>query len=690
MAGIPYSMNDRIVEEGEIAFLGMASRPNPVMLSPGLVQRAENMRFDRGTARVRMGAERVGDEIQEPIPLTLPFDLAPDVAITGITHVGTTATATAPAHGFTSGDFINVRGANEDEYNGDFIIAVTDADTFTYTMTDDPGATATGTLVANKGPVVFDDYTSGIFAGASFSDPGTGLDRILLLGASQSYILQDGGLIANLGYAAGEIITPTMELEIVQAFNQLIIFREDSTFPLRAITGITQTSGTATCVCPSHGLSTGMRVRISGAEQLEYSIEHDITVTDADTFTFPVTVGTVTPATGTVLRARRVLAPMIWDGVAATFIKTPAGVHPTGNTFLHMPAAGFGTYWQNTLAVPFGRDQIVFSDILDLTIFDPMLKSFRANAGSADYIVAIHPWVESSLLIFMRQSIYLAQLALTTDGTEIDPEASRLELLTNEVGCVARQSIATAGTSVFFLSDAGIYRLDTQLDLKLRGNTLPLSDGIDDIIRRIDPATARRSQGVYFANRYYLRTTLLEDGDTQEVILIFNTLNNQWESVDSYSFELGWIFLARWLGEYRLLAASRSGRLMLLEQLETGDDEVSGNNVTFVPGRILTRRYTHGSMIDKRILRVRVNAVLPPQSSIDLTSRIIDADKAAALGTLTNSGTVKNDFSARFPIRRRGHFTEIDIRTTALRPEIRQLLVDASISTTSTSTLTTE
>ena len=69
-----------------------------------------------------------------------------------IVSTGTAATATQVAHWYTTGDRITVSGANEGEYNGSFIITVTDADTFTYTMSGDPVDTATGTIVAGAAP----------------------------------------------------------------------------------------------------------------------------------------------------------------------------------------------------------------------------------------------------------------------------------------------------------------------------------------------------------------------------------------------------------------------------------------------------------------------------------------------------------------------------------------------------------
>lgn len=77
-----------------------------------------------------------------------------NVTITGITRVGTTATATSTAHGLTTGDYIGVTGATgtgSTQYNTDPAqVTVVDANTFTYVMASDPGASASGSPVFQK------------------------------------------------------------------------------------------------------------------------------------------------------------------------------------------------------------------------------------------------------------------------------------------------------------------------------------------------------------------------------------------------------------------------------------------------------------------------------------------------------------------------------------------------------------
>lgn len=66
-----------------------------------------------------------------------------------------------------------------------------------------------------------------------------------------------------------------------------------------AVTTLTQTGGLATATLAGHGFQTGDLVRMADWNQAGYNGTHRITRTGADTFTFAVDSGTVSPATGT-------------------------------------------------------------------------------------------------------------------------------------------------------------------------------------------------------------------------------------------------------------------------------------------------------------------------------------------------------------------------------------------------------
>ncbi|NBZ96949.1 MAG: hypothetical protein EBR40_11090 [Proteobacteria bacterium] len=163
-------LDNPVQREGDSGFLGMASRLNPLQLKEGMVQLAENMRLDRGVAQTRKGAKRLADAIAAgETELVLDFTLGADISVTSITRSGSTATVTtATPHGETVGQIINLRGAVQAEYNGDFAVGtVPTSTTFTITVSGTPATPATGTITLNGGPVVRSTYSGGVFQQAS-------------------------------------------------------------------------------------------------------------------------------------------------------------------------------------------------------------------------------------------------------------------------------------------------------------------------------------------------------------------------------------------------------------------------------------------------------------------------------------------------------------------------------------------
>jgi hypothetical protein len=331
----------------------------------------------------------------------------------------------------------------------------------------------------------------------------------------------------------------------------------------------------------------------------------------------------------------------------------------------------------------------MLSDVLNPDLYDPFFQSFRANQGSNDYIVAVHPWVEGSFLVFMRNSIWLAQVNqfASTDGGaySVDTPISKLELLTDEVGCSARRSVATAGQFVYFLSDAGVYRLDARLDLKLRGDTKPLSDPISDQIARILRDGASDAVGLWHDNRYWLAAPV-DGADINNALFIYSALNDQWETIDYYGFGLDNLLVSGQSTDRRLYAASRAGKLFLMEDLERGDDPPDSTLreefFTAVTGRIRTRRYGFGSMHTKRFVRSMADVVLPDTASITVKANMVNPDKEITLVPgQTNTSGLAEDYTLKQPIRQKAHYAELEFLTTANRPEIRNVSIEATVQT---------
>jgi hypothetical protein len=677
--------DDQTIVEGDAGFLGMASRLNPLQLQPGMVQYAENMRLDRGVAQTRKGAKRLGESIGYiGEALTVPFQLGTDKTISSLTRGGIgnlTATATLAAHGYATGDRINIRGASPAQYNGDFYITATGTNTFTYTMAADPGANATGTLVANKGPIVQTTYTGGIIGAGIYSSPrlDNSNEYIVLAGPNSVYLWRDGANLQTIQLPNTDTLVAGDDIEIIQAFDKLYLLRtrEESLIRLQTLT---QASGTATATTlGTHPYQTGEVVRISGAGEAGYLADFEVTRLSSTQFSFSVPSATAASASGTII-SQRVQPALVWDGILANgFARVAQGTHPIDVTYSRLPSTSTATYYNNQLVIARNRDEVLISDVFDAETYDPVSKAFRANSGSNDYIVALHPYAEGQVLVFCRKSIWLATAAIGADGVSIDPAASSLQLLTDEIGCSAKRSIATAGVYVFFLSDNGVYRLDNQFDLKLRGSTQTLSDPIADLIAEINAPAAHLSNGIYFANRYYLAVPLGNSTDPN-ALFAFNMLNQQWETKDIYGFPLNRLLVSDYGTQRRLFAATTTGKLFLLDEQETGaDDTQSGLGSTPVLGSLLTRRYGWGSLNAKRLTRTKASVVLPAESACTLDAVTTDFDADFQIASLVNTTADQEDYTLKAPLRCKATALDLRFRTTSGRPILRTLSAEATI-----------
>ena len=645
-----------------MGFIGYASRINPVSLPAGMLQLSENMRLNRGVAVTRRGAKRLADDISPgQVPLTVPFVLneAPNAPIVRSSYTG--------------GIFSSALMRSPDEVNSMEVVVLAGPDrAFTY-LTD--------------GSLQFS---------AAWADGVLAVDSNENLETETGEEITIAKLPAELTYPTGatdEIIDPTDNVSMVQAFDRLYLLREaDTSQPgfeqkYTAAAGITVLGTVATVNVLAHGYSADSRVRIEGSSSAAFSgHEYQIATTATDSFEIAVPTGT-TPDASANIKVRRVKPPIYWSGDPTTgFVRTTAGIPDVGISYRRMRSTAWASYINGRLIVPDGKQNVMLSDIYSPDVFDPFWASFRVGVGGDDRIMAVHPWVEGAFLVFCRKSIWLAEVNQfpSTDGSafSIDTPVSKLTLLTDEVGCSARQTIATAGQFIYFLSDAGVYRLDSKLDLKLRGETKPLSDPIANQLETLNADLIEYSVGLYFDNRYFLAVPLANAKENNNGVFIYNQLNEQWETQDIYGFGVANFVVSNLNNRRRTLISNRAGKLMLLDEVEAGDQspDAQADVITPVPGRIVTRRYGMGTMSSKRFTRVLADAVLPSTGSIRVTANLRNPDTNEVLVPgLENTTGSGNDYSLKLPIRRKAHYAEITIETLAARPEIRNVSVEAAL-----------
>ena len=312
--------------------------------------------------------------------------------------------------------------------------------------------------------------------------------------------------------------------------------------------------------------------------------------------------------------------------------------------------------------------------------------------------------------MFNRNSIHLA-------ANSGDLRSAQTQLLTNEVGCVARDSIIQVGNNVLFLSDNGVYGANFQDLYNLRGNEVPLSEPINDTMRLINKDLWHKSSGVYFDNRYYLAIPLNEetvsvDGEgnvTTEVnraqfnnrIIIYNFLNKSWESIDDVAdegFEFKKLIVAG-DGEARAVySLSTDGGIHRLYALEQGNDRI----ITAVaagdenPDDLISAPAINGSMTTRMFTNQNIdrkkwnNFELQVQSSLDLksdffitgiTENVDDTIDLKQLSSYLNNELLSEDEDVSIRGRignKRAYGFQFKIDRTTGRPRVRGLKVAAA------------
>lgn len=371
-----------------------------------------------------------------------------------------------------------------------------------------------------------------------------------------------------------------------------------------------------------------------------------------------------------------------------------------GLGFTHMPAPEYAAYHQRRLVMPFKYsvddtedsftyrailDEVIVSDILDSDTYDQVYAQYRFNAGTADFNVGLHSFSDDKLLVFNRNSIHLVS------GAGLD---AAVQLITNEVGCVARNSIIQVGNNVLFLSDNGVYGANFQDLYNLRGNEVPLSSPIDPVIKRINRAVWDKSVGVYFDNRYYLAVPL-DGSQVNNAILIFNFINKQWESIDTTE-DVNWnianlivagkkadraVYVVNTLGGlHRLDARVDAVDLLATEIPVQGQEETVAHDI---PASVTTRQFTLGTIDRKRWNNFELHVQSSPDNASDLSisAELENIDSTVDLGTLNSLNSNTNlapdeDVSVRGRIgNKRAYGMQVTLNNTVGRPRFRAIKV---------------
>jgi len=705
-------LDDRISKDGDVGFIGFNNRMRPDQLPAGLLADSQNMRTDRrGEAQVRKGIDLVSNPLSTgAAALVLPFTLvANDTSVTATQTGGAVVLTNVTATNFPSSGTVNVSGVSglTPAVNGNR--AYTKNSSTQITIADQTySGTASGTATVKFG-ILNDNAVNAIYGSCAFSDPNASASQYVIFSSNIKGVAVNiaTGVTTDIAYPTGVTVSDTTSM--LQAFNKVFIFRDGETAlewngsfsgtpaftkvasgtytqPVQISSTVTTADGKMTVTAGSaHNLSTGKEVIVeakAGSNLIEGE-RYIVTVVNSTTFTIFVQHANESNTQNVIFQQQV----------------------SVGLGFSHMPAPPYAVYHQRRLVMPFKfsvtgtdsftsrgiLDEVIASDILDTDTYDQIYAQYRFNAGEADFNVGLHSFSEDNLMVFNRNSIHLISNTTSLQGAST-------RLLTNEVGCVARQSIIQVGNQVIFLSDNGVYSTQFFDEYNLRGTDTPLSEPINVTIQRINKAHWDKSVAVYFDNRYYLAIPL-DNSTKNNAIIIYNFLNKQWESIDQVAdtdFHVSNLLVVGEGDARGVYAVNDIGGVQKLDERVDGVDRVvtqiggQQNNIN-VSGSLTTRQYTFGSLERKnwKQFEMHIESGASTVSNFDISAETENPDFDLPLGTLSDfvGSTLEEagDVSIRGRIgNRRGYGIQFTINNTTGRPKIRAIEADGSISFRST------
>ena len=666
-------LDDAGSNDGDNGFVGMDTRTNPASLTAGIVSLSRNMRLDRATAKPRRGvvAQNLGIQLRFP-PVVIPFLL--------------------PEEGVVLQNDYRDGARTAGVYRGKAYL--NEPITFT---TADGDFDFTAIHRGREYTVTTDELQTEL----------TEKEFIVLVFASDIYLFdaEEGVIVRKFGIPDVEIIPDSDQISVVQAFDNVFIFRgrdERGDFlkplmwdgdpetqfelapdaeayysipraswalynssrmivPLEYISipidslNVSAQGKLATAITPlDHGLRRGMRIQVIDADTALLNGEKIITeVTKLEYETDDA-------------------GETKFDDDDNPIIKTPASFSYKTNIdveddFTDTSGAIYGAFR--------ARDEYVISGILEPLEYDMVGSHFRINKGSADWLVGIAPYQNDSVIVFMRKSIYLhSNLNYVEESGPV--------IVTEEVGCLSRNTIATIGNNIFFLSDEGVYSLSIAAELTLRGAGEPLSADIDDQIKRINVTFAHRACAIFCDNRYYLAVPL-DNSTRNNAIFIYNTINQKWESHDNYPDSLYFdkLLVANSRGKKRVFGVSREGGIVLMEEREDGDEVgtigQSAYEVSPVNAKLITRNYTFNSPELKRVNRMQLEVGYAKGDKWSMQTVLENPDDESSVREYEHDKD--GETTVRKAVRKNAHRAKVIFETTQGRPELRQVVLEGNI-----------
>jgi hypothetical protein len=260
------SLDDRILNDGDVGFVGFNNRLRPDQLQGGMLADAQNVRFDRnGEAQVRKGIEVIeapfavgGDVLRLPttaeigngstsiLPTTI--ESATLVGADNQANIIINDPAVEAGHTFVATNAVTVEGlgfSTVDPNGLKTLVSVTDngdTKTLKYALSGANETYTTPIVLPEQLPFTLNTNTTQavigfnmvldqgsvteVYASTDFSDPNEDASQYILIASNLKVVAKNLATNAtvDIAYPAGETVPP--ESSMLQAFNKVFIFRK--------------------------------------------------------------------------------------------------------------------------------------------------------------------------------------------------------------------------------------------------------------------------------------------------------------------------------------------------------------------------------------------------------------------------------------------------------------------------------
>ena len=231
------SGDDRIIEDLDSGYIGFNNRLRPDQLVKGILADSQNGRLAvNGEWQTRKGISNFKAPLATgSAALTLPFYLMD----ANITTNSVAVTSNELILNFSSAHGLGTSGSGQVQLDtssltvspatasGLYTATVVDADTIK--LTDKTYSSASGSVVVTK-PSLADTAVNEVYGSCIFSDPNANSESYILLAANSKVVavkVSDSNTTYDLAYPGTE--TVSTQIDMVQAFNKVFIFRDGDT-----------------------------------------------------------------------------------------------------------------------------------------------------------------------------------------------------------------------------------------------------------------------------------------------------------------------------------------------------------------------------------------------------------------------------------------------------------------------------